>query len=173
MCTCTGKSPVLEAGLLGSSALRRLPFISRALASICGDALSEVGAVQHDAGAPRPRTSLYCIVSLAQFTWDYGRAIHAWTRPAKASTGLHKAQCARLARGKTPDKGPSNTQQADRDAVMASGNYRGTTHGARTSRTITSLLSNGGLQGDGGGGISSITTHSRDPTQGVANPLKG
>ena len=46
-CTCTGKSPVLEAGLLGSSALGRLPFISRALASICGDALSEVGAVQH------------------------------------------------------------------------------------------------------------------------------
>ncbi len=72
-------------------------------------------------------------VSLAQFTWDYGRAIHAWTRPAKASTGLHKAQCACLARGKTPDKGPSNTQQADRDAVMASGNYRGTTLGARTS----------------------------------------
>ena len=35
LCTCTGKSRILEAGLLGSSALRRLPFMSRAVASIC------------------------------------------------------------------------------------------------------------------------------------------
>ena len=57
MCTCTGKSPILEAGLLGSSALGRLPFISRAVASICGDALSGAGAPHHDRGAPRPRPS--------------------------------------------------------------------------------------------------------------------
>ena len=99
---------------------------------------------------------------------------------APSTFGLHRlglrqgalgAEC--MSHEETPDMGPSNTQQQQTGMRPWQAASRGTTHGARTSRTITSLLSNGGRQGDGGGGISSITTHLRDPTQGVANPLKG
>ena len=48
LCTCTGKSPVRRSGLLGSSAIARLPFMSRAVASPVGTLFWAVGAKHHN-----------------------------------------------------------------------------------------------------------------------------
>ena len=46
--------PVRRTGLLGSIAMGRLPFMSRAVALPAGTLFWAAGAKQHDTGAPRP-----------------------------------------------------------------------------------------------------------------------
>ena len=52
---------------------------------------------------------------LAQFAWDYGRAIHVWTPPARASTGCTRRSM-HVPQRHWPDRGPADTQEGREDA---------------------------------------------------------
>ena len=96
---------------------------------------------------------------LAQFAWDYGRAIHVWTPPAKASTGCTRRSM-HVPQRHWPDRGSHRHTRVDWMRNTMSGTRAGTD--LTTNTTAPTQRGNAGGRGD--------TKHHSSQSRGRCTP---